>query len=138
MRENKFKPVKDLFFDYLKQEGDKINEDFANVKCTISANFPPNDEPEYGYFLMYIDCVLENAHSDKADLLTLGISIYDQTKNLEIVTDISWGHPSGKIVDSIFKKPVEVTEEHLNTIKEKLPNLILKLRETIRENPNGI
>ena len=41
---------------------------------------------------------------------------------------------SGHIIiyeDKVFEKPAEVTEENLQIIKEKLPSMILKLREAL-------
>jgi len=91
-----------------------------------------------GYFSLFLDCGLDNVSSDRSDNLALGIEVYDKNDTLTINSEICWGHPSPKIEAEIFEEPVEVNEESLAEIKEKLPDLVLKLREVIRDNPNGI
>lgn len=138
MREDKFKPIKELFLNYFEQEAAKINADFDYASCRAYANFPPNDDPQFGLFSMYIDCGLNDVADDKSDNLGLGITAYDHTATLTINADICWGYPSGKIEAEVFEEPVEVTEESLAVIKERLPDLVSKLREVIRDNPKGI
>lgn len=139
MREDKFKPIEELFIDYFEQEAGKINTDFNYVSCRAYANFPSNDYPSgRGYFSMFMDCLLESADLDQTDNFALGIKVYDKNDNLTINADICWGHPSAELEAEIFDEPVEVTEKTLAFIKEKLPDLVSKLREVIRDNPNGI
>jgi len=139
MREDKFKPIKELFIDYLEREATKINADFNYVSCRAYANFPPNHyEMGVGFFNMVIDCLLKNANFDKTDNLALEIEVFDKNDNLTINADICWGHPYSKTEAEVFDEPVDVTEQSLTMIKKKLPDLVSKLRELLRDNPNGI
>ena len=138
MREEKFKPIKKLFIDYFEQEASKINADVSYANCRAYAHFPPNSEPEFGYFSMYMDCILIRADFDKSDNISLGILAYDHDDKFTINAEICWGEPSGKIEAKVFEEPVEVTEQSLAIIKEKLSDLVSKLRELMRENPDGI
>lgn len=136
MIEDKFKIIENLFADLLKEEANKINKDFKDLIC-ISYIYPPNDEQEFKNCTLGLDVVLHKADLDKADNLFLEIYIEERENALGINARVVWGSPLGKI-QSIFKYPVPVTEENLVVVKEKLPYLISKLRETIRDNPNGI
>jgi hypothetical protein len=137
MREDKFKPIEKLFIDYFDEESSNINADFPYASCKTYANFPPNDEPLFGSFGLYISCILKEVDVNKTDDVSLGILAYDYDNNLTINAEICWGYP-GKIAAELFEVPVEVTEQSLAVIKEKLPDLVSKLREVIRDNPNGI
>lgn len=138
-REDKFKPIKELFIDYFEQEASKINSDFNYVSCRAYAHFPPNHyEVGEGFFNMVIDCLLKNATYDKTDNLALEIEAFDKNDKLTINADICWGYPYSKTEAEVYEEPVEVTEQTIAIIQEKLPSLVSKLRELIRDNPNGI
>jgi hypothetical protein len=135
MRENKFKPIKELFIDYLKEECRKINTEFNYAKCNVETHFPPNDEPRYGSFSMYISCLLDKSEFEGSDNVALGILAYDWDNKFTINADICWGHPSGKLEAEVFAEPAPVNKKSLATIKDKLPDLVSKLRDVIRDNP---
>lgn len=138
MRINRFKPIENLFIDYFKQEADKISSDFKFVSCNAYTHFPVDENVGVGFFSMGLDCMLAEVDDDKTDAIALEIVAFDKENKLRVDVDICWGTPYGKTEAEIFEEPVEVTEESLAMIKEKLPGLVSKLRELIRDNPNGI
>lgn len=138
MREETFRPIDQMFFEYFGQVADEINKDFEHVTCRAYSNFPPNDyKPGVGNFSMFIDCLIDDVPDDKSDNLALGIKAYDHDSILTIAADICWGHPSSKLEVEIFEKPVLVSDETLAQLKEQLPALVQKLRDAIRKYPNG-
>jgi hypothetical protein len=138
MREAKFKPIEELFIHYLEDEAAKINADFNYARCRAYATYPPSSSPQgVGYFTMFIDCLLIQTGSDKTDNLALGIEVYDKNNKVSINADICWGHPYAKVEDEVFPEPVDATEENLGIVRKRLPELVSKLREMIRDNPNG-
>lgn len=137
MIEDKFKEIKNLFGNLFRKESKHINNHFEELICIVYI-YPPNYKTRLKNCAIGLDIVLHNTDLNKADNLCLEIYLDELANNLFMNTRIVWGHPSGKIVESIFKNPVEVTEENLDIVKKELPNLILKLRKTIQENPNGI
>jgi hypothetical protein len=137
-REAIFRPIEELFIPYLEDEAAKINADFNYVRCRVYATHPPSDNPPgVGYFTIFIDCLLTQAGSDKTDNLALGIEVYDKNQKASINGDICWGHPYSRVEDEVFPKPVDVTEENMEILQKRLPELVSKLRELIRDNPNG-
>jgi hypothetical protein len=137
MRENKFKPIEKCFIEILEKESKLIDAEFSDVICFVDIFFPPNDEPKHGYFRIGLECTLNKADFDKTDMLYIGIDVNDHENSFEINADLSWGQPLSETVESVFSKPVDVTENNLLKIKEKLPFMFAKLREMIRDNPNG-
>jgi hypothetical protein len=137
MREDKFKPINNLFYGVLEQECNKINADFKNdVFCRIEAHFPPNDEPGWDAFCLNITCLLRRTEFEESDNVTLGIEVSDWNNDLTINADIAWGDPSGKLEYTVFEKPVEATPENLTILKDNLPKIVEKLRQVIRDVTN--
>lgn len=122
-----------MFIDFFEQESAKINKDFDYATCNIEVHFPPNDEPQYGFFSLYMSCLLIKREYEGSDNVALGILAYDWNNKFTINADICWGHPSGKLEDEVFQKDAEVTDENLSIIKERLPSMILKLREALKK-----
>lgn len=89
------------------------------------------------YLGMYIDCLLTEAGAEKTDNLALVIAVSDKDNKFSINADICWGHPYARIEDEVFSEPVDATEENLGIVRKRLPELVSKLREIIRDNPNG-
>ncbi len=137
MRNKKLEPIRDLFLGALNKEADKLNRDFSYVSCQAYVHFPPNDEPEFGYFSIFLDCGLANVDLDKADNLSLCISVDDHDGKFKINADIAWGEPCYEVLSPVFEKPVNVSDASLVSIYEKLPDLILELRKQIIDYPNG-
>ncbi len=138
-REDNFKIFNELFLEYLEQEANNLNVEFENVSCRAYSHFPLNEDPAgIGYFTMFLDCILNGAADYHADNVALGIAAYDNDGRLTVNADVSWGEPSFKMEDSIFEDPVEVTEETLAVVRERMPTLVANLREAIRENPHGM
>ncbi|MEP7038359.1 MAG: hypothetical protein ABI891_08450, partial [Acidobacteriota bacterium] len=80
----------------------------------------------------YVSCLLNKREYEGADDVALGIHVYDWNDDFTIDADICWGHP-GRLEYEIFEKPVNVTEENLNIIKERLPIMVLKLRNALKK-----
>ena|ERR1700733_6148154 len=137
MRETKFRPIVKLYFPFFEKEGEKINADFPKVHCRTYFSYPPEDAPEHGFCRIYMDCILNSVESDKSDNVGLGILIYDFDQTLTINAEISWGDPSGETEQCLFDEPVNVTEQILLEIQERLPSMVDKLREAILSNPYG-
>lgn len=138
MRASKFKSIEVLFADFLRTEAVRIKEDFDDVMCNVYVHYPPNDEPQYGYFCISLECILNKADLDKTDLVSLAIDIDDHNNKFKINASVSWGNPYARTIEMVFTEPVDATEKNLTIIKEKLPFLVSKFRELIRDNPNGI
>jgi hypothetical protein len=138
MRKKHFEPIKELFWDSFQEETKKINTDFDFVNCRALFFFPPDDFPEgVSNFTMYIDCGFLQAGMDGTDFLDLIFSVYDFNKELTINAEISWGMPYNKVELELFDEAVPATEENLKIIEEKLPGMVEKFRELIRDNPKG-
>lgn len=131
-------PIKNMFFDLLRLEGDKIKADFEYVSCRVYANFPPEDEREYSIFSLYIDCLLKQAPFENSDNVALGVLAYDHNNKFSINAEIVWGHPFGKIEGEVFDEPAELNDNNLKIMGERLPGLISKLRKVLSENPYGL
>lgn len=139
MRNTDYKQIEELFIHYLEGEAVKINARFDYVTCRAYAKASSRGPGEGMHYLgMYMDCLLTDAAAKKADNVALVIQISDLDGKWNINADICWGHPSGKIDAELFAEPVEVTDESLSIVKEKLPELVSKLHELIRDNPKGI
>jgi hypothetical protein len=137
MIEDKFELIKTLFIDFFNEEANKINKNFKDLICIVYV-YPPNSEAQFPNCALGLDVVLHNADLDKADNLCLEIYIENSKNKIFMSVKIVWGHPSGKVAGRIFERPIEVNEENLTIVREKLPNLVSKLREQIQKNPRGI
>ena len=139
MREDKFKSLEKLFLDYFDREAKRITLDFADiVNCRAYASFPPNEEPQFGYFSLYIDCILKNVEEEKTDNISLGVLAYDLNDKVTMNAEICSGDPYGQIVEKAFDEPIEVNSQNSNLLEEKMPELISILRKTIKTYSRGI
>ena len=124
----------DAFFSYFERGAALINEEFATVaKCTVYANFPPEDSPNHGFFGLFADCLLRGVAWDHSDNVGILIGGSDFDEKVTIHAELSWGEsPSHE-----FPDPVELNDRSLGQIREKLPYMFKKLRELISLNPGG-
>jgi hypothetical protein len=137
MRNTKFKNIVSMFHDYLEEEGTKIREQIDDVQVLIDVHFPPNDEPEYGYFSISLECVLTKADFDKTDFVSFGIDVDDHDGRFTMTAEIAWGFPYSKTVERVFESPVNVNDENLLKVKNRLPFMMSRLREELLYNPKG-
>lgn len=142
MRKHKIKQIESMFRGGLEKEVSRIKADFPNVSCSVEVDYPPNDiptngEPNYRFFSISLECILENAALDRADYLSVGMDVYDFDRRFTINADVYWGNPYAKAVQKIFPEPVEMTDENLRILAGQLPNLLLRLRKELSDNPHG-
>lgn len=137
MRQERLKPIENFFFGFLETEASRISNEFSEVLCKIHVFYPPDSEPQYGYFCISLECILHKAASENADLISMGIEVDDHDNKFKITADLSWGNPYARTIERVFVEPAEVTEENLEIIKENLPHLFVRMREEIRANPRG-
>lgn len=137
MMEDKFKLIKTLFANVFEEEAKKINKQFEDLIAAIYI-YPPRDENRSVGCALGLDVVLHKADSDKADSICLEIYVREKEGKVIMTVDIVWGHPTGKIVGSVFVKDTEVIKDNLAILKEKLPDFFSKFQDIIRDNPNGV
>jgi hypothetical protein len=137
-RREKFTPIVDAFLSYFEREAALINVEFAgSAHCRAYANFPPEDSPNHGSFGLFADCLLRGVAWDHSDNVGILIGGSDFDKKLTIHAELSWGEsPSHEF--QVFPDPVELNDRSLDQIREKLPYMFERLRELIKQNPDGI
>lgn len=136
MISNKFRQIEGLFLETFQKESDRINSDFRKVISSLYV-YPPEGQPFPRNCCIGIDVVFQDADPDKTDNICLELYIDEHNRNLEMNLSVVWGHPTGERVGRMFSEAVEVTDENLNLVQEKLPDMIEKLRQSIQSNPNG-
>jgi hypothetical protein len=123
--------------DYLKLVADQINEEFTDILCSVDV-FPPSDTAStLAGTSVSLECILQNADADNADLISLGVDIRGDTHSPRMTVDVAWGNPYAKAVYELFPNPVAVTDENLRLVRTKMSELVSRLREEIRKNPRG-
>ncbi len=135
MMTDSFTLIQDLFMDYFHTENEAINRDFKHIISSIYI-YPPRVKLEPKSCCIGLDVIFRHCIGNKSDSLALELYIEDR-QGLETNVTIGWGHPTGERVGKMFTEAVEVTDENLKIIKDKLPSLIEKLRQEIKDNPNG-
>jgi hypothetical protein len=137
-RSEKFTPIVEAFLKYFEQEAALINAEYhGKVSCRAYANFPPEDSPNHGSFTLFADCLLRGVAWDHCDGLAVGIEASDFDERVTINADLAWD-VSPSIEFQVFDDPVELNDQSLTQIKEKLPYMFKKLRELLDLNPSGI
>lgn len=137
-RREKFTPIVDAFREDFKREAELINAEFdGKVSCSAYANFPPEDSPKHGSFGLFADCGLLGVAWDHCDNVAISIEGSDFDERVTICADLAWGE-SPSIDFQVFPEPVELNDQSLAQIQQKLPYMFRRLRELIRLNPCGI
>jgi hypothetical protein len=136
MIEEKFNLIEPSITALLDEASKEINKDFTALLCSVYV-YHPNDEPKLGHYCIGLDVVLHNVYGDNSDNLFLEVFIEERDKRFGMDARSAWGYPRNKTIQWCFDKPVDVTEENLRIIQDKLPHMIEKFREEIRDNPNG-
>jgi hypothetical protein len=137
MRSDKFKVIEAMFAEHFNTEAAKIKTEFERMDCFVGINYPPNDDPDHGFFMISLDCLMLDADVDKSDCLTVYIDVNDHNDVFTVNAGLSWASPFSKNIGEAFPENVPVSDENLKLIKEKLPDLFSKTREEIQNNPRG-
>ena len=137
-RREKFTPIVDAFLSYFERQAALITAEFnGKVSCSGYANFPPEDSPKHGKFGLFADCALRGVPPDHCDNVAVLIVGSDFDEKVTIYADLDWGE-SPSIEFQVFPEPVELNDQSLAQIREKLPYMFRRLRELIKLNPAGI
>jgi hypothetical protein len=132
---SEFELVKNLFGKYFHSESDRINSDFKNIISTVYS-YEPGELQGMRSCCIGIDVVFHITVEDNSDSLSFKIYL-EQEQRLEMNAHIIWGHPTGELVAKMFEEPIVFNETNLKLVQARMPKMIERLREEIRDNPNG-
>jgi hypothetical protein len=124
-----------LLENYFRKESDRINADFEDIVASVYIWEPEKLEDGVSGYIG-IDVLFQIVAEDNSDNLFLQIDVVER-QDIEISVRAAWGYPSGEIVELMFDEPILVNETNLKLAQTRMPEMIERLRQEIRENPRG-
>jgi hypothetical protein len=129
---NAVKQLEDSVLPELHRFAVRLRADYPTISVEVYS-IPVGSKTAWQGHNVGIECLFPGITSEESDLIALAVSVYHLTTTPRMSADITWGHPSGRIVDEFSHTPIPFSDKGLARMQEVLPRLLRNFELAIQQ-----